>query len=176
MYRILFKELGNLYVSITSSDNNRRSCLWRRNWWFWMFNNSTRMSKNVLESILANDSHSLLVHACELYRLHWISLDWNIQILILSFPPIVFAFIAANFNAQFQMIKNRVENSLQATPIDNNSTRGSVTSKTSSYTSSAYHGSTQYYKDLSLYQKVKTKQVLVCMLVSVVEYTFSVKI
>lgn len=83
---------------------------------------------------------------------------WCMHILILSFPPIVFAFIAANFNAQFQIIKNRVENSLQATPIDNNSTRGSVTSKTNSYNSSAYHGSTQYYKDLSLYQKVKTKQ------------------
>ena len=45
------------------------------------------------------------------------------KILILSFPPIVFAFVAANFNAQFKIIKNRVENaSLQATPLDNHST------------------------------------------------------
>merc|ERR1712242_4211 len=82
---------------------------------------------------------------------------WSMHILILSFPPILYSFIAANFNAKYTILQKRLTEEIDSN--DNRSlkgsVRGSVTSNT--YTQKTYYGSDKYYKDKRWLDKVQNK-------------------
>ena len=53
-----------------------------------------------------------------------------LKILILSFPPIMFAFIAANFNAKLKLVRSRTQDpSGMSTAGGNSSRNGSIKEK-----------------------------------------------
>ena len=61
------QEFWNVHVSTFTGIDNRWSSLRRWNVRFWMFDNATRLPTNVLQSIFADDSHSILEHACKFF-------------------------------------------------------------------------------------------------------------
>jgi len=85
---------------------------------------------------------------------------WSMHILILSFPPIMFAFIAANFNAKLKLVRSRTQDpSGMSTAGGNSSRNGSIKGSIhSSKEENPYYGSQRYYKDVQWLNKVKTKQ------------------
>ena len=51
----------------------------------------------------------------------------SFQILILSFPPIMFAFIAANFNAKLKLVRSRTQDPMGMSSAGGTSSRnGSI--------------------------------------------------
>ena len=80
---------------------------------------------------------------------------WSMHILILSFPPILYSFIAANFNAKYSILQKRLADEVNG---DTRSLKGSVTSNSYTNTSQkTYYGSDKYYKDKRWLDKVHNK-------------------